>query len=315
VSEFQPPDSGDGQSPDSASGTNRDHPEFASNNSVRLVRIPIEQIDPSSLQLRQDFDEQEGEGDLLASIDRFGVTEPLRVFPKEDRRVELIDGHRRLSAVLKLLKQYAAAPDAAAQAKAGRFRELACLVEDIPPSVKKHLELQILLNGVRKQFSPVEQARYLRQIKELEPGMTQKELGAHLPGGKKTQGYVSRLLILAQDEALLQRVKDGELTAAEAYRLVAKRQKKARARRGKQETAPPMSEGEVRKNSSPARGKKTRAGYARKTDPVLLAWQEKETCVNVVVTGPAKHQQNILFVLSCLVRQLELEAKHKPGND
>jgi ParB-like chromosome segregation protein Spo0J len=279
------------------------------------MAIPVERIDPSSHQLRQDLDEQEGEGDLLASIDRFGVTEPLRVFLKEGDRVELIDGHRRLSAVLKLLKKYAAAPDAAAQSKAARFRELVCLVEDIPPSVKKHLELQILLNAVRKQFSPVEQARYLRQIKELEPGMTQKELGALLPDRKKSQGYVSRLLILAQDDALLQRFKDGELTAAEAYRRVAKRQEKARAQKGKQKTAPLESEDEGRKNSPPARGKKTRDGHARKTDAVLLEWQEKETHVNVIVTGPAKHQQNILFVLSSLVRQLELEAKHKPGND
>jgi hypothetical protein len=203
----------------------------------------------------------------------------------------------------------------ASQAKAARFRALLCLVEEMPPSVKKHLELQMLLNGVRKSFSPVEQARYLRRIKELEPGMTQKELGALLPNGKRTQGYVSRLLILAQDDALLQRVKNRELTAAEAYRRVAKRQEKAKARKGKQETAHAVSEGEVRKKKSAARGKKTRNGDVPKTDTMLFEWNEKETSINVIVTGPAKQKPNILFVLSSLVRKLELEAKHKPGND
>jgi ParB-like chromosome segregation protein Spo0J len=284
-------------------------------NNVRLMRIPVECIEASSLQLRQDLDEQEVEGDLLASIDRFGLTEPPRVFLKGDGRAELIDGHRRLSAVRKLLKRYAGAGDDATQLKAARFQEITCLVEEIPPSDKKHLELQILLNAVRKNFSPVEQARYLRQIKELEPGMTQKELGALLPGGKKTQGYVSRLLILAQDDALLQRVENGELTAAEAYRRVAKRQEKSRPQKDKQATAPAVTESGVRKNSSPPRGKKTRGQDGRTTDAVLLEWQEKETRVNVIMTGIQKHQNNILFVLNCLVRQLELEAKHKPGND
>jgi ParB-like chromosome segregation protein Spo0J len=278
------------------------------------MRIPVEQIDPSSLQLREDFNELEVEGDLLASIDRVGVKEPLRVYLKEDGRAELIDGHRRLSAVLKLLNRYARAPDAEVQSKAARFRELVCLVEDIPPSEQKHLELQFLLNAVRKTFSPVEQARYLFRIKALKPEMTQKELGKKLPD-PKSQGYVSRLLILAQDEALLQRVKNRELTSMEAYQLVVKRQKKTKPPKGKQETAPAASEVKGRKNSSAARGRKERAGDARKTDAVLFEWQEKETSVNVIVTGPAKQQQNILFVLSSLVRQLELEAKHKPGND
>src|SRR5262249_21734143 len=213
---------------------------------------------------------------------------------KEDSRAEVIDGHRRLAAVRKLLKMYAKAADAASQAKAARFQELVCLVEEIPPSVKKHLELQVLLNAVRKNFSPVEQARYLRQIKELEPQMTQKELGALLPGGKKTQGYVSRLLILAQDEALLQRVEDGELNAAEAYRRVPKRQEKTKAKKGNETTAPARSEGDVRKNSPPARDKKTRDRGGQMPEEVLLDWQDKKTHVSVVVTGPANHQDDIL---------------------
>src|SRR5262249_62292000 len=131
---------------------------------------------------------------------------------KEDSRAEVIDGHRRLAAVRKLLKMYAKAADAASQAKAARFQELVCLVEEIPPSVKKHLELQVLLNAVRKNFSPVEQARYLRRIKELEPQLTQRELGALLPGGEKTQGEVSRLLILTQDDVLLKRGERAEPT-------------------------------------------------------------------------------------------------------
>jgi ParB-like chromosome segregation protein Spo0J len=279
------------------------------------MRIPVERIDASSLQLRQDLDELEAEGDLLASIDRFGVTEPLRVFLKEDGRAELIDGHRRLSAVLKLLKRYAGAADVASQSKAARFHEITCLVEEIPPSVKKHLELQVLLNAVRKNLSPVEQARYLRQIKELEPGMTQKELGALLPGRKKTQGYVSRLLNLAQDDALLQRVENGELTAAGAYRRVAKRQAKAKAKKGQEATAPTATDAGVRRNSSTASGKKSHGHKERTPDPVLFEWQERETRVSVVVTGPAVQQQNVLYALRSLVRQLELEAKSKPGND
>jgi ParB-like chromosome segregation protein Spo0J len=279
------------------------------------MSIPVERIDASSLQLRQDFEELEVEGDLLASIDRFGIKEPLRVFLKEDGRAELIDGHRRLSAVLNLLKKYAGAPDAAAQSKAARFQELACLVEETPPSVRKHLELQVLLNAVRKNLTPVELARYLRRIKELEPEMTQEQLGELLPREKRSQGYVSRLLKLAQDDALLQRVENHELTATEAYQRVAKRKKKSKPQKGKQATPPAVTEGGVRKNSLPARGKKARDPDSGLADAVLLSWQDKETHVNVTVTGPAQHQQNILFVLSGLVRRLELEAKHKPGND
>jgi hypothetical protein len=144
--------------------------------------------------------------------------------------------------------------------------------------------------------------------------MTQKELAALLPNGAKTQGYVSRLLILAQDDALLQRVEKRELTATEAYRRVEKRHKKPKKPKGKQGTARAVSADGVSKNSSPARGKKTPGQNGRNSDAVLLDWRDKETQVNVVMTGLAKHQNNILFVLHCLVRQLELEAKHKPGN-
>jgi ParB-like chromosome segregation protein Spo0J len=282
---------------------------------VRLQKIPIDRIVGSSLQLRQDLEELEVEGDLLASIDRFGLKEPLRVFLKEDGLAEVIDGHRRLAALWKLLKRYAGAPDAATQSKAARFQELECLVEEIPPSVKKHLELQVLLNAVRKNFSPVEQARCLRRIKELDPTMKQKELGAFLPGGRKTQGYVSRLLILAQDDALLQRVEKRELTAAEAYQRIVKRQQKAKTPKDKPATGPAVGEGAGSKKSAPARRKKTRGGDAGKTDGVLREWHDKETHVKVILTGPAKHQQDLLSVLNRLVKQMESEAKQKTGND
>ncbi len=248
-------------------------------------------------------------------IDRYGVKDPLRVFLKEDDLAELIDGHRRLSTVHKLLKKYRASSDPALQAKAASLAELPCLVEEVSPSVKKHLELQVLLNAVRKNFSPVEQARYLLQIKDLEPGMTQKELGALLPGGKKTQGYVSRLLILAQDGALLQRVEEGELTAAEAYRRVAKRQEKSKAKKGGEATGPSERDASARMTTSTASRKKSQATKERTADSVLFEWQEKETRVNVVVTGPAAHKENILFVLHSLVRRLDDEARLKPGGD
>src|SRR5262249_41868650 len=215
---------------------------------------------------------------------------------KEDSRAEVIDGHRRLAAVRKLLKMYAKAADAASQAKAARFQELVCLVEEIPPSVKKHLELQMLLNAVRKNFSPVEQARYLRKIKELEPAMTQEELGACLPEGGKSQGYVSRLLMLAQDETLLRQVEKGELTAADAYHRGVKGQEKAEktagdgaardrskggGKKSKRTTTPPKSEDQI-------------------ADEVLLTWREKVTSVQVVLTGAAAHKANLLYVARAL---------------
>jgi ParB-like chromosome segregation protein Spo0J len=215
---------------------------FPSNNPALVLRdIPLDRLDPCPLALRADAAEDETEGDLEASLDRDGLTNPFRVRPKADGRFEVKDGNRRLPILRKLVNRHAAGGEAA---KAEQFQVVPCLVDAAELTEEQDLLLQLRLNAIRKNFSPLEQAAIVKRLRDLHPEWTQTELGEKLPL-KASQGYVSRLLQLADDERLQRKVRSGKITSTEAYQRIRRRNqpKKGKTAKGRGRRTPKTSRG------------------------------------------------------------------------
>jgi ParB-like chromosome segregation protein Spo0J len=283
-------------------------PLLPSNNWV-LREIPVALLDPAPVQYRLDLNEAEAEGDLESSIRRFGVQTPLRAKRSEGDRFAVIDGNRRLRSVRKLLEEYAGSKKPAEQAEAERFRTLPCLVEADTLTEEEDLILQWNGNAVRKNFTPLEQARILRRLQEINPKLNQTRLAKYL---HITQGYVSRLLQLAGDADLLGKVAAGKLTAASAYKRICERKEKGAGATGGgagERTLPPAGgdsgggdpDGELTAASVEVNGRVV-------TGVVVCAEADSATRLHVFVVGKRRTpQDNVITALRRVVTKLEAQ--------
>jgi ParB-like chromosome segregation protein Spo0J len=198
-----------------------------------LRDIPLDRLDPCPLALRADGTEDETEGDLEASLDRDGLTNPLRVRPKADGRFEVKDGNRRLAILRKLVTRHAAAGEAP---QAEQFQVVQCLIDGAELDEEQDLLLQLRMNTIRKNFSPGELAAIVNRLHDLNPELTQAQLGEK---ASVSQGYVSRLLQLHADAGLLHEIQTEEITPTEAYQRIRRNQsQKKPSNRGKRKPKP-----------------------------------------------------------------------------
>lgn len=103
--------------------------------------IPIDQLRPNRAQPRQLFD---GLEELVASIERVGVLEPLLV-RRSETGYEIISGERRYRA-----------------ARAAELAEIPCIVMDIDD--QRALEIALIENLQRQDLSPFEEAEGLQAL-------------------------------------------------------------------------------------------------------------------------------------------------------
>jgi len=161
--------------------------------------VPIEFLQPSPLQPRQRFDEEQLR--LLAdSIRENGILQPILVRRRAGapNSFEIIAGERRWRA-----------------AQLARLHEVPVIVRDI--SDREALELAIVENVQREDLTPLEEAEgYRRLIEEFR--YTQDELSRHVGKSRSHIANTLRLLNLpAEVRAMLDR---GELTAGHARALL-----------------------------------------------------------------------------------------------
>ena len=143
----------------------------------RIWDVPITEIVPNSEQPRKEFSHQELE-DLVNSIKKHGILQPLVVTEKTDGGYELIAGERRL-----------------------RASQIAGLVT-VPAIVRsvtqqEKLELALIENIQRQNLNAIEEAFAYRRLMD-EFNLTQEEVAEQVGKARSTIANIVRLLDLPE---------------------------------------------------------------------------------------------------------------------
>ena len=155
--------------------------------------LPIHKVEPNRNQPRQDFDEEELEA-LAESISVHGVIQPLTVRELPSGYYQIIAGERRWRA-----------------ARMANLREIPAVI--IEADDKKVMELALIENLQRQDLNPVEEALGYQSLMN-DYGLTQEDTSARV--GKSRSAVANALRLLNLPEAVLEKLRTGELTAGHA---------------------------------------------------------------------------------------------------
>ena len=159
--------------------------------------LPIYKVEPNPDQPRHDFDEEELQA-LADSITVHGIIQPLTVREMPNGYYQIIAGERRW--------------------RAARMANLS----DVPAVIieaddKKAMELALIENLQRQDLNPVEEAQgYDALINRF--GLTQEEAAERV--GKSRPAVANALRLLTLSEPVLEKLKNGELTAGHARAIL-----------------------------------------------------------------------------------------------
>lgn len=169
----------------------------ANNSKDQVWQIPISEISPNPDQPRKHFSHSDLE-DLILSIKKHGVLQPITVTEKEDGGYELIAGERRL-----------------------RASQMAGLV-NVPAIVRiaskrQRLEWALIENIQRQDLNAIEEAfAYARLIEEF--NLTQEQVSEQVGKSRSTIANMLRLLTLP--EVIQKSLIDGVLSVGKAKVLL-----------------------------------------------------------------------------------------------
>ena len=155
--------------------------------------LPIYKVEPNPDQPRQDFDEVALQ-ELADSIQEHGIIQPLTVREMGSGYYQIIAGERRWRA-----------------ARIANLSEVPVVV--IEADDKKATELALIENLQRSDLNPVEEALgYQTLIQEY--GLTQETAAKRV--GKSRPAVANALRLLALCPAVLEKLREGKLTAGHA---------------------------------------------------------------------------------------------------
>lgn len=169
-----------------------DFDEPVSSNSPYKM-LPIYKVEPNPEQPRRDFDEEELQA-LSESIATHGIIQPLTVRETATGYYQIIAGERRWRA-----------------ARMANLTEVPVVV--IEADDKKAMELALIENLQRQDLNPVEEALGYQSLM-AEYGMTQEEAAERV--GKSRPAVANALRLLNLCPAVLDKVRQGELSAGHA---------------------------------------------------------------------------------------------------
>ena len=155
--------------------------------------LPIHKVENNRLQPRQDFDE-EALQDLSESIAMHGVIQPLTVRQLPSGYYQIIAGERRWRA-----------------ARMAGLTEIPAVI--IEADDKKAMELALIENLQRQDLNPVEEALGYQSLM-ADYGLTQEEAASRV--GKSRPAVANALRLLSLSPAVLEKVRDGSLSAGHA---------------------------------------------------------------------------------------------------
>ena len=155
--------------------------------------LPLYKIEPNPDQPRRSFDEEELQA-LADSITEHGIIQPLTVRLLKTGYYQIIAGERRWRAAR----------------MAGLSQIPAVIIE---ADDKKAMELALIENLQRQDLNPVEEAQGYQSLME-DFGLTQEEASKRV--GKSRPAVANALRLLSLCPAVLEKVKNGQLTAGHA---------------------------------------------------------------------------------------------------
>ena len=142
------------------------------------LMIPISQIHADPQQPRKKFDKEELQ-DLVQSIQKHGILQPLIVHEVDDGSYEIIAGERRFRAAQMI-----------------GMTTVPCMVK--PVDAKQKLEISLVENIQRKNLNAIEEAfAYQRLINEF--GLTQEDIAKQVGKSRPYIANTVRLMDLPQD--------------------------------------------------------------------------------------------------------------------
>ncbi len=163
-------------------------------------QFAISDIEPSSLQPRRIFDDQEMES-LIRSVAEKGVLQPILIRPIDGgrSRYELVAGERRWRA-----------------AQAAQLHEIPAVVRDLDD--QEALEIALVENLQRDALTPLEEAQgYQRLIDQF--NHTQEDVAVAV--GKSRSHVANTVRLLGLPSSIKAALDDGDLTAGHARALMA----------------------------------------------------------------------------------------------
>ena len=160
--------------------------------------LPIHKVEPNRNQPRQDFDEEELES-LSESLATHGILQPLTVRELESGYYQIIAGERRWRA-----------------ARMAGLTEVPVVV--IEADDQKAMELALIENLQRQDLNPVEEALGYQSLMN-DFGLTQESAAQRV--GKSRPAVANALRLLNLPENILEKVRDGSLSAGHARAILA----------------------------------------------------------------------------------------------
>ena len=159
--------------------------------------LPIYKVEPNPDQPRRDFDEEELQA-LADSISVHGIIQPLTVRELPSGYYQIIAGERRWRA-----------------ARMAGLKDVPVVVMEADD--KKAMELALIENLQRQDLNPVEEALGYQALIE-EYSLTQEEAAGRV--GKSRPAVANSLRLLGLCPEVLEKVKNGELTAGHARAIL-----------------------------------------------------------------------------------------------
>jgi len=169
--------------------------EIRDNGPYRL--LPIHKVEPNKNQPRQDFDEEELEA-LSESLSTHGMLQPLTVRELPSGYYQIIAGERRWRA-----------------ARMAGFTEIPVVI--IEADDKKAMELALIENLQRQDLNAVEEALGYQSLMS-DFGLTQEDTAQRV--GKSRPAVANALRLLHFPGAVLEKIRDGSLSAGHARALL-----------------------------------------------------------------------------------------------
>ncbi len=215
----------------------------------KVWQIPISEIVPNTEQPRRDFSHQDLEN-LVVSIKKHGILQPITVTEKDDGGYELIAGERRLRA-----------------SQIAGLATVPALVRSATQQEK--LELALIENIQRQNLNPIEEAfAYERLMHEF--NLTQEEVSEQVGKARSTIANFVRLLDLPDE--MQKALVNGKLSAGKAKALLSLKDEKEQEAVFNSMVGKSMTVRDVERTVA-SKGPQSRKGSVRR-DPNLIASEQ-----------------------------------------
>lgn len=164
---------------------------------VEEDKVPIDKIFHSPLQPRKKINEEELK-DLVASVKRNGVLQPVLLRKVEEDKYELVYGHRRFEA-----------------AKRANLKEIPAIFRRL--SDREVLEIAIIENVQREDLNPIEEANAYYNL-NVEFDLTQEEIAERV--GKARTTITNKMRLLSLPEKVQEALFENKITEGHARALL-----------------------------------------------------------------------------------------------